>query len=37
MRKTKLNVARIIHEGSSSPTRPSPIVWGRVREGGRSS
>ena len=30
-------LARIIHDGSSSPTRPSPIVWGRVREGGRSS
>jgi len=23
----------MIHEGSSSPTLPSPIAWGRVREG----
>ena len=28
-------IARIIHDGSSSPTHPSPILWGRVREGGR--
>ena len=28
-------LARIIHEGSSSPTHPSPILWGRVREGVR--
>ena len=28
-------LARIIHDGSSSPTQPSPILWGRVREGGR--
>jgi urease accessory protein UreH len=27
--------ARMIHDGSSSPTLPSPIAWGRVREGGR--
>jgi hypothetical protein len=26
-------VTRIIHDDSSSPTHPSPIVWGRVREG----
>jgi len=23
----------MIHDGSSSPTLPSPIAWGRVREG----
>ena len=28
-------LAHIIHEGSSSPTHPSPIIWRRVREGVR--
>ena len=27
----------MIHDGSSSPTLPSPIGWGRVREGGAAS
>ena len=25
----KASLARIIHDGSSSPTPPSPIIWGR--------
>jgi len=28
-------LTRIIHDGSSAPTHPSPILWGRVREGAR--
>ena len=28
-------VTRIVHDGPSSPTHPSPIIWGRVREGVR--
>ena len=31
----RLRLARIIHDGSSAPTLPSPIAWGRVREEGR--
>ena len=30
-----IRLARIIHDGSSAPTLPSPIAWGRVREGVR--
>jgi len=34
-RLASLQLTRIIHDGSSSRTHPSPILWGRVREGGR--
>ena len=30
-----IRLARINHDGSSAPTLPSPIAWGRVREGVR--
>src|SRR5262245_35054610 len=32
-----LSLTRIIHDGSSSPTHPSPILWGRARRGRETS